>query len=75
MQGRVGIIFSQAIMETLLAFFNHFPLFAIMLRIKDPGRLPGKRIFPPWKDIQSLYIIDTQFRGPHLRGVSARSFH
>ncbi|KAG2183054.1 hypothetical protein INT44_006035 [Umbelopsis vinacea] len=43
--GRVGIIFSQAIMETLLAFFNHFPLFAIMLRIKDPGRLPGGLTF------------------------------
>lgn len=28
-------------METVLAFFNHFPLFAIMLRIKDPHRLPG----------------------------------
>ncbi|GAB5592264.1 pig-Q [Umbelopsis nana] len=43
--GRVGIIFSQAVMETLLAFFNHFPLFAIMLRIKDPGRLPGGLTF------------------------------
>ncbi|KAI9022930.1 N-acetylglucosaminyl transferase component-domain-containing protein [Phycomyces nitens] len=39
--GRVGVIFLQAIMETLLAFFNHFPLFAIMLRAKDPDRLPG----------------------------------
>ncbi|KAI7881312.1 Gpi1-domain-containing protein [Lichtheimia hyalospora FSU 10163] len=39
--GRVGVIFLQAIMETLLAFFNHFPLFAIMLRVKDPDRLPG----------------------------------
>ncbi|KAG1155316.1 hypothetical protein G6F37_008650 [Rhizopus arrhizus] len=39
--GRVAIIFLQAIMETVLAFFNHFPLFAIMLRIKDPRRLPG----------------------------------
>ncbi|KAI9479602.1 N-acetylglucosaminyl transferase component-domain-containing protein [Zychaea mexicana] len=39
--GRVGVIFLQAIMETLLAFFNHFPLFAIMLRMKDPDRLPG----------------------------------
>ncbi|KAI8374740.1 N-acetylglucosaminyl transferase component-domain-containing protein [Radiomyces spectabilis] len=39
--GRVGVIFLQAIMETLLAFFNHFPLFAIMLRIKDADRLPG----------------------------------
>lgn len=35
------MIFLQAIMETILAFFNHFPLFAIMLRIKDPHRLPG----------------------------------
>ncbi|CEP18392.1 hypothetical protein [Parasitella parasitica] len=39
--GRVGVIFLQAIMETILAFFNHFPLFAIMLRLKDPHRLPG----------------------------------
>jgi hypothetical protein len=37
----VGVIFLQAIMETILAFFNHFPLFAIMLRLKDPHRLPG----------------------------------
>lgn len=37
----MGVIFLQAIMETILAFFNHFPLFAIMLRIKDPHRLPG----------------------------------
>jgi len=28
-------------METLLACLNHFPLFAIMLRLKDPDRLPG----------------------------------
>lgn len=31
----------QATMETILACLNHFPLFAIMLRIKDPDRLPG----------------------------------
>ncbi|KAI8638825.1 N-acetylglucosaminyl transferase component-domain-containing protein [Parasitella parasitica] len=39
--GRVGVIFFLAVMETILAFFNHFPLFAIMLRLKDPHRLPG----------------------------------
>nr|CAG8525791.1 7069_t:CDS:10 [Entrophospora candida] len=33
--------FAAAVMETLLAFLNHFPLFAIMLRFKDPERLPG----------------------------------
>ncbi|PKC16150.1 Gpi1-domain-containing protein [Rhizophagus irregularis] len=38
---RVAVIFLQAVMETLLAFLNHFPLFAIMLRFKDPDRLPG----------------------------------
>lgn len=25
----------------MLAFMNHFPLFAVMLRLKDPARLPG----------------------------------
>ncbi|CAG8796073.1 26073_t:CDS:2, partial [Racocetra persica] len=38
---RVAVIFIKAFMETLLAFLNHFPLFAIMLRFKDPERLPG----------------------------------
>ncbi|KAF9977837.1 phosphatidylinositol N-acetylglucosaminyltransferase subunit gpi1 [Actinomortierella ambigua] len=38
---RVTVIFLQASMETVLACLNHFPLFAIMLRLKDPDRLPG----------------------------------
>jgi hypothetical protein len=31
----------QAGLDVVLAVFNHFPLFAIMLRFKDPNRLPG----------------------------------
>lgn len=31
----------QATMEIVLACLNHFPLFAMMLRLKDPDRLPG----------------------------------
>ncbi|EED77855.1 predicted protein [Postia placenta Mad-698-R] len=31
-----------AILDTVIALLNHFPLFALMLRIKDPMRLPGK---------------------------------
>ena len=31
----------QGFLETVLAFLNHFPLFAIMLWFKDPERLPG----------------------------------
>ncbi|KAG0268816.1 phosphatidylinositol N-acetylglucosaminyltransferase subunit gpi1 [Actinomortierella ambigua] len=38
---RVTVICLQALMETVLACLNHFPLFAIMLRLKDPDRLPG----------------------------------
>ncbi|KAF8609998.1 Gpi1-domain-containing protein [Ceratobasidium sp. AG-I] len=38
---RLGIIAIQASLETVLAFLNHFPLFALMLRAKDPARLPG----------------------------------
>lgn len=41
-QVRLGIIILYASCETLLAFMNHFPLFALMLRSKDPQRLPGR---------------------------------
>ncbi|KAI8086766.1 N-acetylglucosaminyl transferase component-domain-containing protein [Halteromyces radiatus] len=52
---RVSVIFLQAIMETLLAFFNHFPLFAIMLRIKDPDRVPGGLCFDLFQYDTFLY--------------------
>ncbi len=38
---RLAIILLQACLEMQLAFMNHFPLFALMLRAKDPWRLPG----------------------------------
>jgi phosphatidylinositol N-acetylglucosaminyltransferase subunit Q len=38
---RMAIISLKAILDTLLAFLNHFPIFALMLRIKDSHRLPG----------------------------------
>ncbi|KAK9478513.1 N-acetylglucosaminyl transferase component-domain-containing protein [Lipomyces japonicus] len=38
---RLGIIVVNAILESALVLLNHFPLFAIMLRLKDPKRLPG----------------------------------
>lgn len=39
---RMAIIFLKASLDTLLACLNHFPLFALMLRVKDSRRLPGK---------------------------------
>ena len=38
---RMTIISLTAVLETLLACLNHFPLFALMLRVKDSRRLPG----------------------------------
>jgi len=38
---RMAIISLKAVLDTMLACLNHFPLFALMLRIKDSRRLPG----------------------------------
>jgi len=38
---RLLTILLHASMDTLLAFINHFPLFRLMLRLKDPWRLPS----------------------------------
>lgn len=38
---RMVIISIMAVLDTSLAFLNHFPLFALMLRLKDSRRLPG----------------------------------
>lgn len=38
---RMGIMALKAALDAWLACLNHFPLFAIMLRLKDARRLPG----------------------------------
>lgn len=38
---RMAIISLKAVLESILAFLNHFPIFALMLQIKDSQRLPG----------------------------------
>lgn len=45
---RMVIISLKASFDTLLSCLNHFPLFALMLRIKDPQRLPGLCIRGTW---------------------------
>lgn len=42
---RMAIISLKAIFDTMLSCLNHFPLFALMLRVKDPRRLPGTFLF------------------------------
>ncbi|TPX35678.1 hypothetical protein SmJEL517_g01907 [Synchytrium microbalum] len=38
---RMAVISLHGFCDIALAIINHFPLFAIMLRFKDPGRLPA----------------------------------
>lgn len=38
---RLTIVVCCSVLESILAFLNHFPLFAILLRFKDPKRIPG----------------------------------
>ena len=41
---RMAIISLKAVLDTALACLNHFPLFALMLRLKDSQRLPGRSL-------------------------------
>ncbi|CAI6338783.1 unnamed protein product [Periconia digitata] len=50
---RVAVITMKAVLEIGLACLNHFPLFALMLRIKDSRRLPGGIYF----ELQSNPVI------------------
>ena len=42
----LAIIVVHGVLDTVSALLNHFPLFALMLRIKDPMRLPGAWAVP-----------------------------
>ncbi|CDZ97276.1 N-acetylglucosaminyltransferase complex, subunit PIG-Q/GPI1, required for phosphatidylinositol biosynthesis [Phaffia rhodozyma] len=61
---RSAVLAAQAMIGICLALLNRFPLFAIMLRLKDPNRLPGGislRVVHP-KDAQGTgyLMLDTQ---------------
>lgn len=38
---RAGVLVGKVLLDVGLACLNHWPLFAIMLRVKDPARIPG----------------------------------
>ncbi|KAI4097143.1 MAG: hypothetical protein LQ344_000553 [Seirophora lacunosa] len=58
---RMATVFLKAALDTLLACLNHFPLFALMLRIKDSRRLPGGICFE-LRDTPSVVLRSTQSR-------------
>ena len=38
---RAGVLVGKVVLDIGLACLNHWPLFALMLRVKDPARIPG----------------------------------
>ncbi|KAG0089950.1 phosphatidylinositol N-acetylglucosaminyltransferase subunit gpi1 [Podila epicladia] len=62
---RVAVICMQATMETVLACLNHFPLFAILLRLKDPDRLPGglRLEHPQHQDHPQYFPLQQNYQG------------
>ncbi len=58
---RMVIIMLKAVFDTLLSCLNHFPLFALMLRVKDPRRLPGA--FDGILPTQANRLANQIFRG------------
>ncbi|KAK8082713.1 hypothetical protein PG984_001354 [Apiospora sp. TS-2023a] len=55
---RMAIILLKAMFDTQLSCLNHFPLFALMLRVKDPRRLPGGIRFELF-DTQDRFAFDS----------------
>ncbi|RKF59546.1 N-acetylglucosaminyl-phosphatidylinositol biosynthetic protein gpi1 [Erysiphe neolycopersici] len=58
---RMAIITLKATLDALLACLNHFPLFALMLRVKDSKRLPGGICFE-LQDTESMFHDISQIR-------------
>ncbi|KAK4058865.1 pig-Q [Microbotryomycetes sp. JL221] len=65
---RLGIVLLHAGLETILAFMNHFPLFAVMLRFKDPARLPGGVQFVTRIKEEQL-VLEMSNNPVHLAGI------
>ncbi|CEP63142.1 phosphatidylinositol N-acetylglucosaminyltransferase LALA0_S07e03334g [Lachancea lanzarotensis] len=44
---RLSVLLPELILEFVMALLNHFPLFVLLLRIKDPMRIPGGILLQP----------------------------
>jgi len=56
----LAIIMLHAALDTISALLNHFPLFALMLRAKDPLRLPGCISFRSLREQDGLLVLENQ---------------
>ncbi|KAI0657593.1 N-acetylglucosaminyl transferase component-domain-containing protein [Cubamyces menziesii] len=78
---RLAVMMIHAVLDTATALLNHFPLFALLLRAKDPLRLPGTSSVAtpicPSHDLDTPIAggvcVQRSRKGPLVLTVSARS--
>lgn len=71
---RIVIIVLKAALDTWLACLNHFPLFALMLRLKDSRRLPGGIRFELQDTPSALLSSNTRSGQPHSSQSAPTSY-
>ena len=54
---RLCLIYSEISLESIITLINHFPLFALLLRVKDPKRLPGGVSFDIGHDNNGTFLL------------------
>jgi len=54
---RSGVVITCSVLNLAVDLMNHFPLFALALRIKDPRRLPGSVYFRVMNDDASPTLM------------------
>src|SRR5260221_10572916 len=55
---RSAVVVTRSLLDIAIKLMNHFPLFALLLRIKDPRRLPG-----PYIQLHKCGRVDVDDRG------------
>ena len=55
-QMRSAIVVTCSLLDVTIELMNHFPLFALLLRIKDPRRLPGTYLYLHRCGLPKLFV-------------------
>lgn len=70
---RVIVLAVELLFESLIALINHFPLFALLLRLKDPFRIPGG-VYYRFDDVDNDRITLTLHNKPMPVGLMFRPY-
>ncbi|SCV02205.1 LANO_0F15940g1_1 [Lachancea nothofagi CBS 11611] len=54
---RMAVLMPEVALESIMALLNHFPLFVLLLKLKDPKRIPGGITVKPIKDSANSFNL------------------